>query len=224
MDNLKRVTMKSQDIFLLLKLISLQQQENKSRLEYLAESQGTMPWEGWEIEEEDTAFRRNLGQLVHASFAARYTVRGLESETGVSKSEVNLSLNRCFRVGLAKPERKTGLPRVNIKALTEFIVYGLKYVFPAEVKEVSRGIPTSFAAPVLKGKIMSAGELIYIWPYAKGSEKGQSVLPLYKTVPTAVKIDPFLYEYLALVDAIRLGSAREVEVAKDELERKLKLI
>lgn len=47
--------------------------------------------------------------------------------------------------------------------------------------------------------------------------------PLYKTVPMAVKMDPYLYEYLALVDAIRLGNAREVEVAINELEIKLRI-
>lgn len=181
--------MKSQDIFLLLKLVSLSQQENNSR---------------------------------ESSFAARYTTRGIESETGIGKSVVSQSLNRSIKVGLAKLERKTGFPRVNVKALTEFIVYGLKYVFPAEVSEVSRGIPTSFAAPVLNGIIMSAGNLIYIWPDARGGNMGQSVAPLYKSVPMAVKLDPYLYEYLALVDAIRLGNAREAGVAKDELEKKLK--
>lgn len=215
--------MKSQDIFLLLKLISLQQQENKSRLTYLNEKDSPTVWEGWEIEEEDVSFQRELNLLVPQAFAARYTARGLESETGVSKSEVNLSLKRSIKVGLAKLDRKTNIPRANAKALTEFIIYGLKYVFPAQVSELSRGIPTSFAAPVLQGKIMSAGETIYIWPDAKGSNKGQAVQPLYKTVPRAVKMDPYLYEYLALVDAIRLGNAREVEVAIDELESKLRI-
>ncbi len=216
--------MKSQDIFLLLKLVSLSQQEKNSRREYEDGNLMNLDWEGWEVEDEFQAFRRKLGSLVHASFAARYTTRGIETETGIGKSIVSQSLNRSVKVGLAKLERRTGLPRVNVKALTEFIVYGLKYVFPAEVSEVSRGIPTSFAAPVLKGKIMSAGELIYIWPDARGSDMGQSVAPLYKSVPMAVKLDPYLYEYLALVDAIRLGNAREAEVATDELERKLKIL
>ncbi len=69
---------------------------------------------------------------------------------------------------------------------------------------------------------MSGGETIYIWPDAKGSNKGQSVQPLYKSVPMAVKTDPLLYEYLALVDAIRLGNAREASLAKSELEIKLR--
>lgn len=215
--------MKSQDIFLLLKLISLQQQENKSRLSYLSEKDSPVIWEGWEIEEEDVTFQRELTLLVPQAFAARYTARGLESETGVSKSEVNLSLKRSIKVGLAKLDRKTNIPRTNAKALTEFIVYGLKYVFPAQVSELSRGIPTSFAAPVLQGKVMSAGETIYVWPDARGSNKGQAVQPLYKTVSKAVKTDLFLYEYLALVDAIRLGNAREAGVAIDELETKLRI-
>lgn len=215
--------MKSQDIFLLLKLISLQQQENKNRLNNLIEKDTPIAWEGWEIEEGDAAFRREFGLLVPTAFAARYTARGLESETGVSKSEVNLSLKRSIKVGLAKLDRKAAIPRANAKALTEFIVYGIKYVFPAQVSQLSRGIPTSFAAPALQGKVMSAGETIYIWPDARGSNKGQAVQPLYKTVPQAVKKDPYLYEYLALVDAIRLGNVREAEVAIDELEIKLRI-
>lgn len=215
--------MKSQDIILLLKLASLYQQEIRSRSEHLGEEERVISWEGWEIDEEDSAFRRELKLLVPAAFASRYTARGLEKETGIGKSEVNLSLNRCIKIGLAKLDRKTNLPRANLKVLTEFIVYGLKYVFPAQVSELSRGIPTSFAAPVLKGKIMSGGETIYIWPDAKGSNKGQSVQPLYKSVPLAVKKDPLLYEYLSLVDAIRLGNAREASIAKSELEIKLRM-
>jgi len=218
--------MKSQDIFLLLKLISLYQQETNSRREHEYQQFDDEPrsvWEGWEIEDEDIAFRRELRLLVPTAFAVRYTARGLEIETGISKSEVSQSLKRSIDVGLAKLDRKTSLPRVNIKAFTEFIIYGLKYVFPAKISGLSRGIPTSYAAPVLQGKIMSAGESIYIWPDARGSDMGQSVAPLYKTVPIAVKKDSFLYEYLALVDAIRLGNAREVAVATDELDHKLRI-
>lgn len=180
--------MKSQDIVLLLKLVSLHNQEQG------ADSLVTAP---------------------------QYTVRGLADETGISKSEVSNALNRCTKVGLLKADRKTHYPRTNIKALTEFIVYGLKYVFPAEVKEVSRGIATSFAAPVLKGKIMSAGELIYVWPDAEGNKKGQAVVPLCKSVAYAIAKDQLLYAYLALVDAIRLGSPREVEVAAAELQKRM---
>jgi len=50
---------------------------------------------------------------------------------------------------------------------------------------------------------------------------GQSVLPLFSSVPFAVRRDKLLYEYLALIDAIRLGNAREVNLAKLQLEKGL---
>ncbi len=123
-------------------------------------------------------------------------------------------------VGMAKLDRKSKLPKTNIRALLEFIVHGIKYVFPANPSAIVRGIPTSIAAPVLKGKLMTAGEYIYVWPDALGNEKGQSVVPLYKTVPMAVKKDPRLYEFLALVDAIRLGAGRAF--AAKELKKTLR--
>jgi len=215
--------MKSQDIFILLKLVSLQQQEKITWAEQLGIKDHPLGWEGWDIEEENQTFQRDLKNLIPIAFATRYTARGLEQETGVSKTEINISLKRSISVGLAKLDRKNSLPRTNTKALTEFIIYGLKYVFPAKPAELTRGIPTSFAAPVLQGKIMSAGDTIYVWPDAKGNSKGQSIQPLFKTVPMAVKNDPYLYEYLALIDAIRLGNAREITVATDELYKKLRI-
>lgn len=82
---------------------------------------------------------------------------------------------------------------------------------------MARGIPTAFAAAPLKKLLISGGQYIYVWPYAKGKEMGQSVEPLFKSVPEAVQHDDHLYEYLALVDAIRLGHQREVGFATDRL-------
>ena len=123
---------------------------------------------------------------------------------------------------MAKLDRKTNLPKANISALIEFLVHGIKYVFPAKPSAIVRGIPTSIAAPVLKGKLMTAGEYICVWPDVMGKEMGQSVNPLYKTVPMAVKKDPRLYSYLALVDAIRVGHSRESALAAKELEKKIR--
>ena len=69
-----------------------------------------------------------------------------------------MALKRCYANGLAKRDRHSGAPRVNTKSLCEFIVHGLRYVFPAKPGEVTRGIATGFAAPVLQDKLMSAGE------------------------------------------------------------------
>ncbi|EIJ43205.1 hypothetical protein BegalDRAFT_2351 [Beggiatoa alba B18LD] len=223
--------MKSQDIFLLLKLVSLQQQEQKNHVLYIADKEKELeqihrirkdnsiisPCQDWNDSAEIEPF------IPETSFAARYTVRTLSTETGMSKSQISLSLQRCYAVTLAKIDRITNVPRVNIKALTEFLVYGIRYVFPAELKELTRGVATGLAAPVLKGEIMTAGELsIPVWEDAHGKTKGQCIEPLYKTVSQAIRRDERLYAFLALTDAIRIGQPRERAFATDKLSKMLR--
>ncbi len=155
------------------------------------------------------------------SLLARYTVRVLEQETGISKTQISLALTRCIEIGLARRDRKLNIPRVNTRALADFIVYGLKYVFPARPAELTRGIATSFGAPVLRGKLLSAGEHPLVWPDARGNTTGQAVEPLFKTAPYAARKDPEMYALLALVDAIRLGQPRESQLAADLLRKHL---
>jgi len=61
----------------------------------------------------------------------------------------------------------------------------------------------------------------YVWAYAKGSDRGQVVEPLYKTTVEATLNDKELYELLTMVDAIRVGKVREKELAKKELEKRI---
>jgi hypothetical protein len=157
----------------------------------------------------------------HGRIEQRYSVRAIALETGISKSQVSLSLQRSLDVGLARRDRRLGVPRVNTKGLYEFIVYGLRYVFPAKLGPVTRGVPTSLGAPVLEGQLMSAGELVPVWPDAQGDTKGQAVEPLFKSVPYAIDKDDELYALLALVDAIRLGQSRERNLATKIIQRRL---
>lgn len=180
--------MKGQDIVILLKLISLDEQ---------------------------------AGQKGCSRREDQYSVRSLADILGVSKSEVSNSINRIYDSGLAVKDRRSGLPKANVKAVYDFIVSGLKYVFPAKPGPLARGVATGFAAPVLEGKLLSAGETKFVWPDAEGRDSGQSIEPLFKSVPFAIRQDPLLYAYLALVDAIRLGNPREANIAKKELEIRL---
>lgn len=126
-------------------------------------------------------------------------------------------------VELVRKDRHSGLLRANARALLGLLEYGVKYVFPARPGPLGRGIPTAFAAPVLANEVLSAGETIYVWPYACGSRMGQTIPPLFKTVPVAVQSDPDLYAMLALVDAIRLGNPRERTIARKRLEKLLSI-
>ena len=211
--------MKSQDIGLLLKLECLHKRE-KGILPSLDSN-----WIDWE----ENTIGGDVEQhgFFHQSMNAddyiinQYSTRSLALSTDISKSQVNLALRRCFDVGLAKRDRHSGLPRVHTKALLEFIVYGLKYVFPTKLGAVTRGITTSLAAPVLEGKLISTGDLLPVWPDAQGKTKGQTVEPLFKSVTYAVRRDVELYALLALVDAVRIGQPRERNLATDLLAKRL---
>jgi hypothetical protein len=61
----------------------------------------------------------------------------------------------------------------------------------------------------------------YVWPAGKGTLRGQSIVPLYPSVVEAVQKDKELHELLALVDAIRVGKAREKELAINELQNRI---
>ena len=140
---------------------------------------------------------------------------------GISKSEISLSLNRSLYSGLALKDLQSGRPVANRRALCDFILSGLKYVFPVRPGSLIRGLPTSFHAPVLQGRLLYQMEYPYVWPYAEGKIKGQAIEPLFKSVPEAVQRDLFLYECLALVDAIRTGAARETQLAQQILKDRL---
>ena len=60
-----------------------------------------------------------------------------------------------------------------------------------------------------------------VWFDAEGDIQGYEVSPLYKFVPPAVKLDKGFYELLALIDAIRIGRAREKQLAIQELTKRL---
>ncbi|MPR03086.1 hypothetical protein F0169_14000 [Pseudomonas sp. MAFF 212408] len=220
--------MKSQDIVILFKLISLELQAKGERVkkrEFSVEKEHaslgfqSLPeyiqnfetvqlsslddWQGWEDLNEDS----------EKSSLQNYSVRALSSALGLSKTEVSSSLNRCREIGMIYTSHANGLPLVRSKALLDLVTYSIRYIFPAKPGPIVRGIPTAFAAPILAGKVMSGGDLIPVWPDAYGKSKGQEITPLYKTVPGAVKKDELLYHFLALVDAIRIGGPREAKVA-----------
>ncbi|WP_195840074.1 MarR family transcriptional regulator [Pseudomonas syringae] len=161
-------------------------------------------WEGWDDPAPQTPI---------TSWAECYSLRALSSSLGLSKSEVSNSIARCREAGLLTNDFETSLPKVNRRALLGIAEYALKYFFPVKLGAIVRGIPTGFAAPALSRHLKSAGDLIPVWPDPIGSERGQAIEPLYKTVPDAVKKDRTLYHYLALVDAVRVGGPRESKVA-----------
>lgn len=142
-------------------------------------------------------------------------MKDLSHELSISASEVSESINRSIIAGLIAPNKK----RLMKLALLDFLEHGLKYVYPQQPGPIVRGIPTAHSAPPLNNIIVS--EEPYVWPYGKGKVRGQSIVPLYPSVVDAVLQDEKLYELLALVDAVRVGRAREKEIAIKELKSRI---
>ena len=134
----------------------------------------------------------------------------------ISPSEVSEALNRCKIAKLIDSKKQ----KVHVNSFKEFLIYGLKYVFPAEPGPIDRGIPTAHSAYPINVHIVS-GRDVYVWPYAKGNQRGQAIEPLYKTVPAIIDEDNLFYELLVIIDTIRVGRAREIKIAIEELEKRL---
>jgi DNA-binding Lrp family transcriptional regulator len=138
----------------------------------------------------------------------------IAEELSISVSEVSEALERCRVARLIDASKK----HVNLLALKEFLVHGLRYVYPVQPQGKVRGIATAVSAPPLNEKIQSDKE-VYVWPDPKGNMRGASIEPLYRTVPAAVVIDKTLHELLSIVDTFRIGRIREIEIAKVELDK-----
>jgi len=133
----------------------------------------------------------------------------------MSQSEVSQSVARSRYAGLLDDKGK----KVMRQALYDFLQYGLAVVFPVKPGAVVRGIPTAHSTTPLD-KHISDGE-DYVWPFAKGKIRGHGITPLYATVPQAALDDEQLHALLALADALRVGKAREKNIAVHELKNRI---
>lgn len=157
----------------------------------------------------------------------KWTQNQLATWLCISIAEVNAGIKRLLKSGLLTsiylPEEpvKAAKPMVNKVALQEFLLHGIKYVFPAELGEITRGIPTSYAATIFHPHINQGQDMPPVWPYEEGKLRGQSFLPLYPSVPKSLTLypDDYFYHLLVCVDAIRSSTsrARERKLAEEIL-------
>ncbi len=142
-----------------------------------------------------------------------WSIAKIADSIGISHSETHAAIKRSILAGLF--DELTRRPRR--AALEEFLIHGLKYTFPAEFGTLVRGMPTAHSGPPLDHLIVSAVEDVFVWPYEFGKARGISVKPLYRSVVVAAEKDIELYEYLVLIDGLRVGRVREQKIATDEL-------
>ena len=90
----------------------------------------------------------------------------------ISPSTVSEAMERNRMAGLTNPDKN----QVNKLALREFLIHGLKYVFPPLLGHSTRGIATAHSAlPV--SAFITEGRENYVWAHYKGTRTGNSMIP-----------------------------------------------
>ncbi|MDD5556548.1 MAG: hypothetical protein PHN82_04765 [bacterium] len=157
-------------------------------------------------------------KLLASGWPGSYAAMG--KQIGLSASETHAALRRARQAGLIHP--KDNIP--NKSAVSEFLLHGLRYVFPGHRGPKTRGMPTIHAAPPLVAEFRlssSSDEDVPVWPDPEGEQPGYEFEPLCRSVPLAARNDAGLYEWLVLADALRGGRARERELASGIVRKRL---
>jgi hypothetical protein len=149
---------------------------------------------------------------------ADWTFATLAESLGMSSSEVHSSVGRARSAGLLAPTFPK--PRVVRNQLFSLASSSARDVFFAERGAVAAGLPTSTSATCLAG-LFPRREIAQVWPCeaVRSPARGESVLPLYPSVPEACQRDARLYRLMALVDVVRVGEPAEQRVAVELLRR-----
>lgn len=166
-----------------------------------------------------------LAKLIARQGDKSWSQNSIALELCLSPSQINSAFKRLVAAGLLTPYHPPNKPEPIIQACEEFFTHALKYIFPAKLGELARGVPTSYSGPSLKKQIVIGSDPIPVWPYGKGEERGVALKPLYSSVPESVikHPDPLFYDLLTLIDAIRSGRAREKQIAIQKISKILKL-
>lgn len=141
--------------------------------------------------------------------------RELSAAVGLSLGEAHNAVQRLRSSRLLRADSG----EVNRGALIEFLSAGVPYAFFAEPGPETRGVPTAHSAPPLVREF-SDGQVV-VWPSLTGETRGASLEPLYPGAPQTANHNRDLYELLTLVDAIRVGRARERQRARALVRERL---
>lgn len=150
----------------------------------------------------------------------RLTYEELGKCLKLSQFEAHAAVKRLVAAKLATEIE--GKVRPIMATLKHFIYYGAPYAFPAVRGEITIGLPTAHGASPLNEKVLFADENPPVWPSIECTTRGITLLPLYEKAPLAALEDKALYEMLSLFDALRIGAARERQLAMDLLEQRFR--
>ena len=142
------------------------------------------------------------------------SVRSISETTGISVSEISKGAKRLKAARLlVERDRKLF---IESKALFEWLGYGVRYAYANESTGYGRGMETSWNCPLLESEMVPPSPPI-VWPVSGGNTEGAFIKPIHEAVPFAAKHDDQLYQMMSLIESIRMGKPRELEIARNLL-------
>ena len=145
----------------------------------------------------------------------------LAKSLSLSPFEAHAAIQRLAAARLAVAGESGGSRLVKAH-FENFVIYGAPYAYPAIRTEMTIGFLTAYGVAPLNEKVLFSAENPPVWPHPDGTHKGVGLLPLYEKAPLAALEDKALYQLLALFDGLRIGQARERDVATGLLVERLR--
>lgn len=126
----------------------------------------------------------------------------------MSKGGVHLALARLRAVGLVDGEGAAPA-----KKIVPFVLHGIRYLFPVTFGRRVRGVPTGPSTPDIADEFAPEPGRDFVWADTSGNHRGTSILPLDPRVPKIASDWPRSHQLFGAIDLLRIGSARDVEIA-----------
>src|SRR5579872_7465563 len=108
-----------------------------------------------------------------------WTQASLAKELCLSPSQINYAIKRLLASRLLSGALFDGEWKIIpfIQFCEEFLIHGFKFVFPATIGTLTRGLPTAYAASPLNKIIVTGNDPIPVWPHAEGTHRGLAIEP-----------------------------------------------
>lgn len=158
-----------------------------------------------------------VGALAHDEDG--WTLRELAATLQVDHTLVHRALKRAENANLYRAATK----QVNLANFEELTIHAARFIAPAALGELTRGVPAAWAAePIARTIRQPKSEPPPVWPDPLGTVRGQALQPLHPAAVQASQNTPRLASLLSIVDSLRAGDTRVRKVAAVALQDTLR--
>lgn len=146
-----------------------------------------------------------------AAVRQSWTVNLMAESLELPPATVHRSITRCREMGLFRDN----IAKIDPYLVEEFLVHVVRFEFPPRWVGASKGVPTAWSAEPLRSVLRSDRKSdTVVWPSDSGRRSGRGLEPIHPNFVRFEKSNPEVYAWGTLVDAIRIGGARDKSAAK----------